>query len=534
MNTMQALAEINTLLEVKNEKKFLALVVTVVLVLSITACSSSPSTGGQPTTPDTSSSAAPISHTLIVGQTGAVEGFDPGSSNNGIGFYLVYDTVFYKDPYSDEFKSNVIDTYHWVDDTTLQLNLKRGVKFSNGDELTAKDILFSMKYYVDSGSNLASFYTQYDFANSTAKDDYTLLIKYNSVFGPAISYLTETKIQNQKYFETNGAEAFWDRPCGTGPYTCAENVTGAYTKYTLRDDYWGGMKPEATEITVRSYSEPSTMYIDYQNGALDMAVGVGSLDADRAINEKLQNTVIKNQSNNDVLMFCFNNTVKLFDDVNVRKAIASAVDWNACAKAAYGVLCQPATSTLPSNFKYHVDTGGFKYDPDLAKQLLSIAGYENGFEIQLVIPNIIETQRLAEAIQGYLKAVNIKLTINAYALPTAVGMFMKGETDVSIKMIPGGAKNFEAHQVYEGLTATSTNISVSIKDATLNSYFTTGLGTNIDSERQENYTKAQQWLFDNYQALPICEPSTCLIFKDSISLTTNLTSFPDLTYVHFN
>ena len=176
------------------------------------------------------------------------------------------------------------ESYKWLDDTTLEIHLNPAARFSNGDPVTPEDVLWSMQYYIESGSNLSTYYTNYDYDNCEIVDDTTFILKYFEPYGPAINYLTLMKVQNKSYYEEFGEDAYWDSPCGSGPYEVVENVSGSHTTYRLREDYWNpDMMPEVKEFVVKSYPEKSTMYIDFENGDLDIAWNIDDSDAQRAL-----------------------------------------------------------------------------------------------------------------------------------------------------------------------------------------------------------------------------------------------------------
>lgn len=544
----------------KNLKKTLAVLLAVAMVLSLVSCGSSggadtpasnaaansPAPAADTTTTDAvladpaadgaPEEAAPVAfdHTdLVVGWTKSVDGFDPTFSNNGIGMELVYENVFALDE-NNKPQPFLAESYELSDDgLTLDIKLRDDVTFSNGAPLTGEDVLFSLKYYVDAGSNLSTYFDNFDWDNCVA-DGLNVTLKFTQKNNNILNYLSGTigKIQCKAYFEENGADAFWDRPCGTGPYTVTENVSGAYTKYALRDDYWGE-KPAVTSFTVNTYAEETTMEVDLENGTLDLAFGLSStfMDAYNA-NPDAYNFHVTTQSSLDIPMIILSDYVEYWHDENVRKAVAYGVDWNAVAAAGYGSLYKPATSTLPDGVQGKIEVGTYEYDPDKAKEFMSKSAYPNGFSVTMVSVNSTANNDKATSLQYYLDQLGITLDAQSYDIGTAIPMFMTGQTDMISKEASGGAFLFLADQIYDTMKSSSTNVAAAIKDPTFDGYLMDGLYGDID-KADENYENAQKWLYDNYWAMPICEPLMAYACKDGISLKTRSVDYPVLRNISF-
>ncbi len=533
----------------KKLKKTLALLLAVAMVLSLTACGSSDSAESSAVSTASNAEASvqaqdasadesaatgtPASTDLVVGWTTPVEGLDPASSNNGIGMRLVYETLFSLDE-NNEPQPFLAESYEMSEDgLTLDIKLRDDVTFSNGAALTGEDVLFSLKYYVDAGSNLSTYFADYDWDNCTA-DGLNVTLKFTQKNNNVLYYLTGStgKIQCKAYYEENGDEAFWDSPCGTGPYALTENVSGAYSKYQLRDDYWGE-KPVVTSYTVNTYAEETTMEVDLENGTLDMAFDLSStfVDTYNADPDAYAFT-LTTQSSLDVPMLVLSDYVEYWHDENVRKAIAYGVDWDAVAAAGYGSLSKPATSTLPDNVQGKIDVGTYEYDPDKAKEYMAQSDYADGFSVSLVIVNSTANNDKATSLQYYLSELGIDLDIQAYDIGTAIPMFMSGETDMLLKETSGGAFLFLADQIYDTMKSTSTNVAAAIMDPTFDGYLMGGLYEDAD-QAETCYENAQQWLYDSCWAMPICEPLKAYACKDGISLTTPSVDYPDLTNTTF-
>lgn len=527
-------------------KKLLALLLAAAMVLSLVACGQSAASETAEATstgeaaaesqaaaeaePITEEAAAALKESVTIGWTYSPEDFEPAFSNNSIGIDNVYESLFIVNPDTGALENLLAESYEWIDDLTLKINLNPNAKFSNGEPVTSEDVLWSMQYYVESGSNLSTYYANYDFENCEIESDTTFTLKYFEPYGPAINYLTLAKIQNKSYYEEFGEEAYWDKPCGSGPYEVAENVSGSHTTYRLREDYWNAdLMPDVKEVIVKSYPEVSTMYIDFENGSLDLAWNIDASDAERALASGYNVTI---QSDLDVKMFNMASFKEEFQNPLVREAIACAVEWDLVGETAFGILCSPATSTLPTGCDYKIDTDPYTYDPERAKELLAEAGYADGFDIHFVLVNDVTNTRMAEAIQAYLAEVGINFTFDSYDIPTAIPMFMSGQTDGILKTAQGGAHCLEPDQIYDTMKASSTNISCAVQDEVFDSYLMDGLYSVDTATRKECYENAQIWLRENYWAIPICESSAAYVCADGVSLNAVSMLNPMIRFIH--
>lgn len=471
--------------------------------------------------------------TLTVGTINAADSFDTTVSFNYYGINLVYDTLLVRNPFTGELEGKLAESWEYIDDTTIVMQLRDDVYFSNGEKMTAEDALYSMERFITTQSRWSTFVDAFDFENSTA-DGQTLTLKTYEPFGPGQNYLAlrYSSVMCKSYVESTSDEAFWDAPVGTGPFEVVENVAGSYATYKLRDDYWGEV-PNFNFVTVRYYSEASTMFIDYENGVLDMAFEIDSNDAQRVIDGTIPNTKYAIAPTYDTYSLAMPEYVEAFDDIRVRQAIAYAIDSDMVAEVGLGVLYSPSESTLPEGVDYKIDVGNYEYDPDKAIALLEEAGIQPGdINLRFVVVSFPSNVRMAEAIQAFLADVGINVNVESYDIPTAVPIFMAGETDIVINSM--GASALDPDQTYDTVKGNSTNATVRISDPEMDNYLMTGRNSVDPEVRRENYENAQKWLYDSYRQVPLCDVAICYVYRDYIeSFATVIPQAPDLTYVTF-
>lgn len=524
-------------------KKLLALVLTLVMIGSLCACgkqaAAEPAANTGADTPN--SEAAAVDTSFTIGSLNAIEGFNIFDTNNAIGLMLIYDTPMMYNPETKEIENLMVDSYEYLSDTTLKLVFKEGITYSNGDPFKASDFLWTWQQFAPRASFMFERVNWIDFEKSYAEDDLTLIVESYEPYGPGLPAMCDVFLSplDPAYEETMPStemDHFWNSPVGTGPYRVKEIVSGDHITYERRDDYWGaayGLLPEATEITVKYYAEPSTMYNDFETGAIDAAFKLATADAERleknGVNDDFTYVM---QSGNDVYMLCMCEYIESFQNENVRKAICMAINAEEVGMAAAGILATPATSTLPSTVNYYVDVGGYDYDPEAARALLEQEGYSS-MDLRLVMIADPIIQAMAVAIQANLADVGINLQIETYDLPTAVPMFVAGDCDMIIKNCVGGADLLEPNQVYGSMMRTTTNTSARMSDETLNEYWDAALYS-IDPEvRGENYAQAQEYIHDHYLVVPCFETLDCYAYWNRLDLAVSNVTQPNLRFVHF-
>lgn len=554
------------------KKKILALLLALVMVFSLAACGGSGSTEspepsnvvedttqdqtdvvvGSGETVDDKEAGTPVDRdheygALILGTTEASGGFDRvGTHGNStlIAVQQAWDSLFIINSDTLEVEPLMVKEYEWVDDTTLHIVLHEGIVSASGEPITAEDVIYSAERFITENSRMNTYYMAYDFERMWAEleDPSTLDFNwyYKYPYGPGLSYLTFPVYPMDWATEGAGADpaAWWDAPDSTGPYLCTENVDGSHVSFVLNENYWGDSTGYPTSATIKYYTEQTALYTDYSTGAIDAAFGLASGDVENLMNGQLPHTAYKIAAKNDVYAMTLCHFTEYFQDENVRLAIAHAIDAEGVAAVAFGVLGKAATSVLPAGVNYYVNVGTYEYNVDLAKEYLSKSAWPNGFDCMTVVTNDAPTVAIATAVQGYLQAIGINMSFEAYGIPIAVGEYMvPGLVDCAFKNCMEGSPSLDPDQIFNTIGYDTTNASAAVsKDP--NDAFNTALTAtlqNIDPEvRQENYTFIQEYLHETAIQIPLCEAYYGYCFRNDYITEFNVTSpsTPHFRYCH--
>lgn len=467
---------------------------------------------------------------VTVGTTQAQGSFDNTSMSMNMGYLLVYDTILTRDS-DGTIVGGIASDYEYLDDTTFQLTIRDDVYFSNGELCTPEDVLFSMERFITTNSPYATstFYDNVIWEECTIEGN-VITIKFKNPCPAFIATLANPKwscVLCKSYVESTGDDEFWDAPVGTGPYVCTENVADSYMTFERRDDYWGEL-PQVETFTIKCYAEETTMFIDYEMGVLDACIGISDANVDRIESGEVAGRV-EIGSQYDYVMLCLPEYVEAFNDIEVRKAIAYAIDYEAITETAFGALGKVSTSTILSGADYYVDMGAYEYDPDMARQILADAGYEDGeLSFRMVIVNFPANEKIAEALQAYLADVGINLVVESYDIGTAMSYFMAADLDISIGEL--NVPCIDPAQAYVVAEPTHTNACmIQTGDEIVDLLY--GAKYEMDeTAREAAYADVQQWFYDNYRWLPICEKMQANCFSDRIAEWDAFwtTTYPDL------
>ncbi|MGI5937067.1 MAG: ABC transporter substrate-binding protein [Oscillospiraceae bacterium] len=464
--------------------------------------------------------------------------FNPmgGSESDAIANGMLYNTLFQIDQ-NGKYYSPVSDDWGWEDDTTLRITIKDGIYFSDGSKMTANDVLATMRFAQECGSQRAGLWNGViDFDSTYVTDDgMTIYIKYYDVYGAALSEMCIELLSGDFVSShPDGDDVWWKGPVGSGPYKVKELVNGSYITYELRDDYWDKSKNyECKELTVRYYSDSTTMWVDYQNGVIDVALDLNDEQVKALESGQVKGTLVKKNTHNVPCLVMYEDNQYL-SDINVRKAMSYALDFAAVGDMAWGSLQSPATSHFADTLGCYTNYSGyFTYDPEEAKRILKEAGYDEGeITLSYVAVNVADEVAVMEAIQGYLSAVGINVECSSLDLNSALQYYFGGGNDLALLTTRGANYQREPR-----LNATINGIFVDrmMTHPEYVALLKEGLATHDYDSRMEAYKKVDKWLFENYWLFPIAQPQEALCFNERIkSININNIGFECLGDITFN
>ena len=325
----------------------------------------------------------------------------------------IWDALFYIEPETSDLEPALAESYRFVDDTTLEITLRRGVKFHNGQELTADDVVYTLNWIRNPDNAVRTITSPKFIANVEKVDTYSLRIKMDSPTALALRFLSVFPIYPADTY-ANGQGAMNQTPIGTGPFRVVSAEPGReYTLQRFEDHYADSPKgqPQIQTLSVRIIPEPSTQLAELISGGIDWIYAFGTDQvANLARSKNIDVGGVATSRMMYIVMDAAGRAGSPFADIRVRQALAHAVDRRAIVDALVQGGAQPLDAfCYPQDFGCPSDVTTYAYDPDRARALLAEAGYPDGFEITL---SAWRDKPIVEAIMGFLAEVGIKADLN--------------------------------------------------------------------------------------------------------------------------
>jgi peptide/nickel transport system substrate-binding protein len=410
---------------------------------------------------------------LVVGLATPITSLDPHfhnlGPNNSLGKH-VFESLVVMDE-KQTIRPGLAESWKALDETTWEFKLRKGVKWHDGSDFTADDVVATLKRVPNVPNSPASFatYTR-PIKEAIAVDKLTLHFKTENAHPLLPNDLVGVMIVPKKIAETAKTEEFnaGKALIGTGPFKYQEYVAGDRVVITRNDAYWG-QKPAWKTVRFRMITNSAARVAALLAGDVQMIESVPtadipklSKDARVTLTSAVSNRVIylHLDSARDQTPAITDKSGKPLDknplkDVRVRKAISKALDRNAIVSRIMEDQAQAAGQLLPEIFfgtskKLPPD----KYDPEGARKLLAEAGYPNGFAITLHTPNnrYINDEKTAQAVAQFLTRVGIDTKVEA--MPSSVFFSRANKLEFSFYLAGWGAETGENSSPLRALIAT--------------------------------------------------------------------------------
>jgi peptide/nickel transport system substrate-binding protein len=353
----------------------------------------------------------------------------------------VWDTLVIIDPKTAEIKPLLATKWTWVNPTTLEFELRKGVKFHSGKVLDADDVVYTLNH-VSNKDNAIANYALLAWIRSAEKiDDNHVRIVMRNPFPAALAYLAGIAFIMEKGHYDNapvkpdGKKDFGAvKPNGTGPYRITEVKPGDSISMARNADYFkDGFKgdPKISKIKFRTIKDGNTRTAELLTGAVDWLWDVPKDQAERL--KSTPTVTVENAKTLRVSYLAFDvngaSGQKFFTDRRVRQAVAHAVDREAITKNLVGPASVVALSPChPDQFACSSDVPKHAYDPAKAKALLKEAGFPDGFEFDLYA---YREREYTEAVIGDLAKVGLRPKLNYMQYTAFVENVRKGKTPIA-------------------------------------------------------------------------------------------------------
>ena len=329
-----------------------------------------------------------------------------------------------------ELKPLLADSWEQPDPTTWVLHIRDGVTFHNGKPVDAEACKACLERTMGMNGRAVTAAK----IDSMEADGQNLTIHTTEPYGAFLFSISEPLYS---IIDVNDPADPSTNPIGTGPFKAVSFKAEEVIELEAYKDYWNGASPLDT-VTCYVISDDSTRALALQSGQIDMGQRVGApdiptlqADSDYAVHENAGTRIIA---------LVLNNKNQFLSDINVRKALAYSLNYDALV-AITGGLYTVAGAPYPSNFYGYDQLDTLHYDAEAAKAALAEAGYTlnaNGYAEkdgkELALQLMYDEKSMAttmEAIQSMAKAVGIR--INLQPVDTMPDLKAEGSFDIGLK-----------------------------------------------------------------------------------------------------
>jgi peptide/nickel transport system substrate-binding protein len=314
---------------------------------------------------------------------------------------------------------DLAERYEFVTPTRLHFQLRPGIRFHDGRELTARDVAYTYESIRKAGSRSPVSGTFEKLSEIKVTGPYELELNLKEPFAPILTALVMGIVPEGV---RGGAEGdFGSQPIGTGPFRFHSLKKDQWVRLEANPNYFG-TKPQLTSVEFRTIRDDTTRVLQALRGDVDLVQNAIPL----AMASWLQNKSrlqIQTAPGINYAYMAFNLKDPILSKRQVREAIAMAINREELIKHQLKGFARPATGILaPSNWYFEPDIPQVPFDPDLAKKLLDDAGYPDPdgpgplqrFTLSYKTSNRRDRVLMARAIARQLGAVGIGVEIRPY------------------------------------------------------------------------------------------------------------------------
>ena len=358
-----------------------------------------------------------------------------------------------------------------TDPNTWVFNLRKDVKFSDGTDMTAKDVVFSILR----AKQPTSDFKEYISTISDVKeiDNYTVQVSTSKPNPILLNQLSNIFIMSKKWSIDFGATVSqnWDggeetfsatNAMGTGPFKITLREPNTKTVFERNSNWWGSMKDNSvSEIHLLPIKNSATRVAALLSGEVDLVTDAPVQDLAR-IGNSADHEVVSTAQMRTIFLGMDQAADKLrsgntgdnpFKKKEVRQALYQAIDIEAIKKKVMRGLSEPAgIITFPGVNGYTKDLDKrLPYDVDAAKKLLADAGYPKGFDVELRCPNdrYVNDEAICTAVVGMLGKIGVN--VNLFAQTKSKHFKELKEDKGDFYMLGWGVPTLDSHYVFHYL-----------------------------------------------------------------------------------
>lgn len=465
---------------------------------------SSSSSGSATSSGESSSSAAPASNaTLDIALAGPIDSWNPQEAV-ALTSYSVFPQVFASllstSPDGSVLESGLASEYQY-DGTakTITFTLDPAAKFSDGSDVSAKDVLFSFDLWKN-GQIYGAYFNSVKSVTAVSDDvvKFTMKQPDSSILG--ILATANAAVVPEK-FGGKSAEEFWKRPISAAAYAISDETQGESITLTSNTYYTkNANRPSTVKYAV--VADAAQQLLQFQNGDVDVVNTVELSSAGQFDSAQLQSTA---SSGNSVIVF--QTKTAPFDKLEFRQAVNLAIDKAALLAGGYAGLASATNTVLPAivpGVAPCAECNWATSNVEEAKKLVTASGYD-GRKIKLLVGSEAGPDKLAaEAVVPMLAAVGINVTVEPLPLASYFEKLSGGNFEMGILNYNAAAPS--ASDPLGFLASTGNLFSQSDPAAAAGALEAVAAASTEDAIKQAT-SGFEKWAFENMPIIPLSNPN---------------------------
>ncbi|MBQ1194356.1 MAG: ABC transporter substrate-binding protein [Lachnospiraceae bacterium] len=410
------------------------------------------------------------------------------------------------------------------DGSSYTFTLREGVKFHNGEEVTAEDVKYSIERNAGLLEGTELIIAAFDIIESVnIVDSSTVEVVLSEPDTELISYMTVAIIP-EDYADTA------TKPVGTGPFKFVSYTPAESFIVEKNENYWGD-EAYLQQVTFKIINSAASAVVELQAGSIDIYPYL-TMDMASQLGDEFD---VLYGNTNLVQGLFLNNNVEPFDDVKVRQALYYAVDRQEIIDAVAGGHGTIVGSFMyPGYGRYYNDLSSkYAKDTEKAKELLTEAGYEEGFEFSVKVPSNYQFHMdCALVIQEQLKEVGVAMNIEGIEWTSwLTDVYQNREFQATLI---GFDSNLAPKDIMRRYVADNSKNMCNYNNPEYDELFDKAIATTDDELKIEYYQRMQEILAEDAASIFLSDPAMLVAVSDKL---TGYTFYPvyvqDMSKVKF-
>jgi peptide/nickel transport system substrate-binding protein len=412
------------------------------------------------------------------------------------------------------------------DGLTYEFVLRKGVRFHDGETVSADDVKFSFERYKGAGATtLKARVAAVEIVGAQRvrfrlKQPWPDFMTFYATPATGAAWIVP-----RRYTERVGDDGFKRAPVGAGPYRFVSFTPGVELVLEAHEGYWR-KTPAVKRLVFKSVPDDSTRLAMLKRGEADVAYSLRGPNAEEVKRTSGLTLKVTYPTFSEWIVFTQQWDAKSpWADRRVRLAANLAIDRQALSEAEFLGYGKPAPSIIPRDFEFYWSPPPYAYDPARARQLLAEAGYPRGFDSVEVATDAVFAPETEAVING-LQAVGIRVRLR----PLERAAFYKADQDKQFK-----------HLVRVGSAAAgnaATRIEAFVISGGIRSYggypdidalFRDQAGEQDRKRREAMLHKIQQLMHERAMFAPVVEPPLLTGVGARVAETPTITGHPYLS-----